>query len=153
MRLYFAFETKQRGSNNQNFQVDAENRKDLYFLVKPLIEKILYFSSQITDRGMILGHTAHYLIQTMNSAIAYDAKNVLSMVAEITRYSMQVGYTFDIYSIREIVSLTEKLLADHRELLMEEKSFQDLLSILEIHINSGWVDAHKLLWRLDQVFK
>lgn len=153
MRLYFALETKQRVSNNQSLQVDDENRRDLYFLVKPLIEKILNFSSQITDRGMILGHTAHYLIQTLNSVISYDSKNVLSMVAEITRYSMQVGYTFDIYSIREIVSLTETLLADHRGLLMEEKSFQDLLSILEIHINSGWVDAHKLLWRLDQVFK
>jgi len=153
MRIYFALEAKQRVSNNHNLPADDDNRKDLYFLVKPLIEKILNFSSQITDKGLLIGHTAHYLIQTLNSVISYNPKDILSMVADITRYSMHVGYTLDPYSIREIVSLTEKLLADHRELLLQDKPFQDLLSILEIHINSGWVDALELLWRLDEVFK
>ncbi|MCC9138881.1 hypothetical protein ACFSKU_14710 [Pontibacter silvestris] len=153
MRIHFALEADQRVSNNHNLPADDDNRKDLYFLVKPLIEKMLNFSSQITDKGMLVGHTAHYLIETLNLVISYDPKDILSMVANITRFSMQVGYTFDSFAIKEIVSLTEKLLADHRELLLQEGPFQDLLSILEIHINSGWVDALELLWRLDEVFK
>jgi hypothetical protein len=153
MRLYFALESNQRINNKHSLPANEENRKEVYFLAKPLIEKVLNFSSQITDKGLLIGHTAHYLMQTLNSVISYDPKDILTMVAAVTRYSLQVGYTFDSFSIREIVSLTEKLLADHRELLLEEQSFQDLLSILEIHINSGWVDALELLWRLDEVFK
>ncbi len=153
MRIYFALEANQRINNKHDLPANEENRKELYFLTKPLIEKILNFSSQITDSGMLIGHTAHYLIQTLNNVITYDSRDILSMVANITRYSLQVGYTFDTLSIREIVTLTEKLLADHREILLDEKPFQDLLSILEIHVNSGWVDALELLWKLDEVFK
>lgn len=155
MRIYFSLEANPRLPDNysQNLPANEENRKELYFLTKPLIEKILKFSSQITDNGLLIGGTAHYMMQTLNSVVSYDSKDILSMVAEVTRYSIQTGYIFDSFSIREIVALTEKLLADHRELLLQEKPFQDLLSILEIHINSGWVDALELLWRLDEVFK
>lgn len=152
MRIYFVLEANQR-IDNYSLPANEQNRRELYFLIKPLIEKILYFSSQITDKGMIIGHTAHYLMQTLNSVVSFDPKDILSMVADITRYSVQVGYTFDSFSIREIVSLTEKLLADHRELLLQEKYFEDLLSILDIYVNSGWTDALELLWRLDEVFK
>ncbi|PZR29159.1 MAG: hypothetical protein DI535_03860 [Citrobacter freundii] len=153
MRSFFALEKNQRLGNNQTLPADDDNRRKLYFLISPLYQKLLNYSSQITDKGLLLGHTAHYLMQTLNQALSYDPKNILSMVAEITRYSAQVGYTFDSYSIREIVSLTQKLLADHRDILMEEQPFGDLLSILDIHIHSGWVDALELLWRLDEVFK
>ncbi|MFD1771700.1 hypothetical protein [Sphingobacterium suaedae] len=153
MRIHFALESNQRISKNQKSPANENNRKDLYFITKPLIKQILYYSSQVGDKGIMLARTAHYLVQTLNSVIGYDAKEILSMVAAITRYSMQVGYTFDSYAIREIVSLTEKLLADHRELLLQDDAFQDLLSILEIHVNSGWIDALELLWKLDEVFK
>lgn len=153
MRIHFALEANQRIHNNYKIPADEGNRKELYFLVKPLIKKILDFSSKVTDDGLLLGHTAHYLMQTLNSVLSYDPEEILSMVAAITKYSQQVGYSFDSFSIREIVSLTEKLLADHRDILLKDESFQDLLSILEVHINSGWVDALELLWRMDEVFK
>lgn len=153
MRIYFSLDLNQRISKDHKLPANEENRKDLYFLIKPLIEQILRYSSMTTEKGIMLAHTAHYLMQTLNSTISFDAKSILSMVADVTRYSMQVGYTFDSYAIREIVSLTEKLLADHRDLLLQDDSFHDLLSILEIHVNSGWVDALELLWKLDEVFK
>ena len=153
MRIYFALAQSQRTRHNQDLPAIEENRKHLYFLAKPLVEKILNYSSQTTENGVMLAHTAHYLMQTLNSTISFDPKSILYMVAQVTRYSMQVGYTFDTYAIREIVSLTEKLLADHRDILMQQDSFQDLISILEIHVRSGWVEALELLWKLDEVFK
>ncbi|WP_185286182.1 NACHT domain-containing protein [Chryseobacterium indologenes] len=153
MRLYFALDINQYIGNNFSIAADHNNRRTLYFLIKPLIQEILFFSSSITETGLILGHTAHYLVQTLNGLVSYDARDILSMTASIMRYSRQVGYSLDSYSIREIVSLTEKLLADHRLILKEDKPFQDLLSILETQIQSGWVEALALLWRLDEVFK
>lgn len=153
MRIYFALSQSQTTRYNHDLPAVEDNRKHLYFLIKPLVEKILHYSSQTTENGIMLAHTAHYLMQTLNSTISFDPKAILSMVAEVTRYSMQVGYTFDTYAIREIVSLTEKLLADHRDILMQQDSFRDLVAILEIHVRSGWVDALELLWKLDEVFK
>lgn len=153
MRMYFALASNERINASQNRVVNEENKKDLYFQLKPLIEKVLTYSSAISDSGVILAHTAHYLMQTLNGVISFDAKAIIAMVAAVTRYSMQTGYTFDSFSIREIVSLTEKLMADHRDVLLEESSFQDLLTILEIHVHSGWVDALELLWKLDDIFK
>lgn len=109
MRIHFALSQSQRTRYDQDLPAVEENRKQLYFLTKPLIEKILYYSSQTTENGVMLAHTAHYLMQTFNSTISFDPKSILSMVAEVTRYSMQVGYTFDTYAIREIVSTEKKI--------------------------------------------
>ncbi|WP_316741283.1 hypothetical protein [Pedobacter antarcticus] len=153
LRIYFVLEPKQRISNSLDLDADDENRKDLYFLVKSVFEDIIDVSGGITKTGLIIGHTAHYFIQCLNSSLYYDPKDILRMVADITKYSIQAGYTFDSFAIKEIVKLTEQLLADHRDLLLQDDCFKDLLSVLDIYINSGWVDALELLWKLDEIFK
>ncbi|RZK42684.1 MAG: AAA family ATPase [Pedobacter sp.] len=153
LRIYFALESKQRIGRSLDLDANEENRKDLYFMVKPVLLKIIAVSGTITNRGLIIGHTAHYFIQCLNSVLHFDPKDILKMMANITKYSVQAGYTFDSFAIREIVKLTEQLLADHRHLLLEDGCFNDLLSILDIYINSGWVDALELLWKLDEIFK
>lgn len=139
-------QTRRQTNNDYSF-------KKLYFSFKPLINKILDYSSQIEVNGYLMGHSAHYLLETLNSVLEFDPKDILALASKIVKCSVQSGYNFDSFSIREIVSLTENILADHREILMENESFQNLLDILEIHIESGWIDALELLWRLDEVFK
>lgn len=152
LRMHFTLDPG-KYSQNPNPIKNEDNLKLLYFKFKPLIIKMLEYSSNIENNGYLLGHSAHYLLETLNSAISYDPKDILSLASKIVKYSVQSGYNFDSFSIREIVNLTEKILADHREILMDNDSFQNLLSILEIHIESGWVDALELLWKLDEVFK
>jgi hypothetical protein len=151
-RIYFVFQRRKIG-NIPFVQISEENANYLYFKIKPVFEKILLVSSEVAEGGLLVGHTAHYFIQTLNSVLIYDPKAVLSMVTTITKLSQQTGYTFDSMAIREVVNLTEKLLADHRELLTEKDSFNNLIDLLDIYINSGWVDALELLWKLDEIFK
>jgi hypothetical protein len=153
LRIYFALERKQRLGRSADLDANEDNRKDLYFMVKPVLLDIISASGTITTRGLIIGHTAHYFVQCLNSVLHFDPRDILRMMADITKYSVQAGYTFDSFAIREIVNLTEQLLADHRHLLLEDSCFNDLLSILDIYINSGWVDALELLWKLDEIFK
>lgn len=152
-RIYFSLERKKRIDNSRSYDANEENRKDLYQLVKPILEKIIQASGSITSQGLIIGPTAHYFIQCLRSVLHFDPRDVLDMVSKITKYSVQANYTFDSFAIREIVSFTEQLLADHRDLLLEEEAFANLIGILDIYINSGWVDALQLLWKLDDVFK
>lgn len=152
-RIYFALETTDREFRSNPRTLEEENRKDLYLSVRRIFIKILQTCRNINERGFMVATGAHYFIQTLNSVLDYDPKGVLNMVANISRFSVSSGYTFDSLSIKEIIDLTEKLLADHRDILLDKGPFQDLLSILDIYINSGWVDALQLLWRLDEVFK
>ena len=76
------------------------------------------------------------------------------MATQVTKLSIKSGYTFDPSAIREIVSLTEKILADHKNLLLKKgTSFNNIIELLDIYINSGWTDAIELLWKLDSVFQ
>jgi hypothetical protein len=149
-RIYFSLNLN---SVNKNDSLVIENKKAFYFRVKPILNSVLGISSQITRGGMIMAHTAHYFIQTLNIVVDYDAKDALSMANRITSYSMATGYTFDSMAVREIVNLTEKILADNRDLLLNSDSFNDLISLLDVYINSGWTDALQLLWKLDDIFR
>ncbi|MGN6602746.1 MAG: NACHT domain-containing protein [Ginsengibacter sp.] len=152
LRVYFQFGSRPLGQANIKLPIDEENRKAFYFMIKPIFQDIIQLSSEI-GTGLITGHTAHYFIQSLNNVLQYDQKDILSMVTSITKYARQTGYTFDSYAIQDVVSITEKILADNRALLLEEESFNNLIDLLDIYINSGWIEALDLLWKLDEVFK
>ena len=153
-RIYFVLQPKSFGRNRTfELPIGEDNKTAFYFAVKPILEDIINVSATITENGLIIGHTAHYFIQTLNGALSIDPRDILAMVAQITRYSMQGGYTFDSLAVQEVVNLTEKLFADHRDLLLETDSFNNVLALLDIYINSGWINALELLWKLDEIFR
>jgi hypothetical protein len=151
-RIFFVFERKQYG-NRPVIPITDDNRNFLYRKIKPVFEKLLLVSSEIPGGGFIVGHTAHYFIQTLSSVLFCEPKEILSMVMQTTKLSYQMGYTFDSFAIREMVILTEKLLADHRGLLMEKEPFNNLIQLLDLYMESGWTEALELLWKLDEIFK
>ncbi len=153
LRIYFQLSAKNIRNTSHTIPVNPENRSAFYFMVKPIYQEIIEISSSIAKRGIIIGHTAHYFTQSLNMMLSSDPKDILSMAAKVTRLSVDGGYTFDSYSIQEMTKLTEKLLADHRDLLMEDEPFNDLIDMLDIYMKSGWVDALQLLWKLDEVFR
>ncbi|MBY0480826.1 MAG: ATP-binding protein [Chitinophagaceae bacterium] len=153
LRIYFQLDAKRLGNSGHSLPVNQENRKHFYFRIKPVYEKIITLSGSIPSGGMITGHTAHYFIQSLNLMLADDPEAILEMITTITTLSLGSGYTFDSFAIQQMVELTEKLLADHRDLLLKDKPFKNLIELLDIYIQSGWVDALQLLWKLDEVFK
>jgi hypothetical protein len=153
LRIFFQLEAKRIRNSNHTLPINYDNRRVFYFLIKPIYNQVIDISSRITGQGLITGHTAHYFIQSLSMMLSEDPKDILEMITKITRFSINGGYTFDSYAMSEMIKLTEKLLADHRDLLMEEEAFKNVIDMLDIYINSGWVDALDLLWKLDEVFR
>ncbi len=151
-RIYFQLDNE-RVANNTKLPINEENRRAFYFLIKPVYTDVISLSSTITDKGLILASTAYYFLQSLNKVFHYDPKNILQMIADITKLASSANYTFDYSAITEMVSLTEKLLTDHRDLLLDNTAFKNLIDLLDIYINSGWVEALQLLWRLDEIFE
>ena len=153
VRIFFQLDTAKVGRQNVSLQINNENRRAFYFLIKPIFKQVIELSSTITSNGLILANTAHYFIQSLNKVLEYDPADILSMIWAINKCAASASYTFDSMAIREMVSITEKLFADHRDLLLQDDSFKNLINLLDLYINSGWTEALELLWKLDEVFK
>jgi len=155
-RIYFSLKINDLVRSGENEQrISDENKKAYYIRLKPILQSIVESSKNIAG-GIMIAHTAHYLIQMLNGVIKFhpdEAKSILQMTSEITILAQKTGYSFDPSSIREVVNLTETIFVDHKELLKDEESLNNLVDILNVYVESGWTQALDLLWKLDEVFK
>lgn len=154
VRCYFVFSARPAGRNFSNkLPINEQNRQALYPLLKPVYQDILDLCANGNNYVLMTGTSAHYFIEALNLTLHYDPEFSLRGVLQITSYARHFNYTFDSSAIAEVVSFTERLLADYRHLLQEREVFEQLVALLEIYVQSGWVDALRLLWKLDEVYK
>lgn len=154
-RIYFGLSINEAIRSQDKLKPSEKNKIAFYDRIKPILLNVVNSSKKIGG-GIMVAHTAHYLIQTLNGVLKFypeECQSILKMTSKITTLAQSTGYTFDPSSIREVVSLTETILADHKELLKNEDSFEDLISILNVYVESGRTEALELLWKLDEVFK
>lgn len=71
----------------------------------------------------------------------------------VVRSSEPFGYNLDSIAVRDIVEFVEIVLADHRDEVRDGEALEDLLNLLDMFAKTGWTDALKLVWRLDEVFR
>ena len=56
-------------------------------------------------------------------------------------------------AIEEVVKITESILADYRLQARNEATLGQIFEILEIFSETGWPQALRLVWRLDEVYR
>jgi hypothetical protein len=151
-QIYFSLSLR-NSRRRDRMTVSENNRFAFYLKIKPSLRIILDMSKNTTVEGMLLPHTAYYFSQILNGMLSQDTRDILSMTLEITKYSFNSGYTFDPSSVEQMVNLVEKIFADHRALLLETESFNNLVDLLNYYVKSGWPRAVELLWRLDDIFR
>ena len=100
----------------------------------------------------MVAHTGYYFIQLLNGMLYADPEFILSLSSDIVKCAAANNFTYDQTTMREIVKLTEQLLADHKEILYKEDYFNSLITILDQFVNSGWQEALELTWRLKEIF-
>jgi hypothetical protein len=154
-KIYMALNANGRTNKSSEVITDEINRRTYFNKVKPILIDIIESSNEIGN-GIMLAHSAYYFMGILNTVIKLhpqEASLILKMAAQITKLSSSTGYTFDSLAIQGVISLTERLLADHRQLLRDNDNLNYLVSILNIYVESGWPKALELLWGLDEVFK
>ncbi len=138
-------------TNEKRVALTKEAKRHFYFKIKPLLLLILEESAKI-DSGYMVAHTGYYFMQLMNNVLQEDTHDVLAMSAKIVKYASASGFTYDQTTLREVIKLAEHILADHKGLLLAEGSLNDLLTILDLFVNSGSQEALQVTWRLKDVF-
>ena len=153
MRLYFAVAHKKDQSEEPVEEISYELRCDYYNEVKPLMEQVIDFA-QTPEQGVMFAPTAHYFMQVLKSFLSCNPKEVLHLAAGVVKSSEPFGYNLDVIAVRDVVEFVEIVLADYRhEVRDDEDCLEDLLNLLDMFAKTGWSDALKLVWRLDEVFR
>ena len=92
-------------------------------------------------------------MQLLRSFLSCNPKEVLHLTECVARSSERFGYNLDSLAVAEVVKFVEIVLADHRSEVRDGQGLEDMLNLLDIFANTGWSDALRLVWRLDEVFR
>ena len=152
-RLYYEVAHEKGQSDKQTPKISPELRCEFYNEVKPLMKQIIDFA-QNPEHGLMFAPTAHYFMQLLTSFLSCNPKEVLKLAEGVVKSSEQFGYNLDAIAVMDVVEFVEIVLADYRhEVRDDEECLEDLLNLLDMFAKTGWSDALKLVWRLDEVFR
>ena len=144
---------RERGQSEEKAEgVSNELRCRFYNEVEPLMERVIAFA-QDRESGIMFAGTAHYFMELLTSFLNCNPKEVLHLAKGVARSSEPFGYNLDSLAVEDVVKLVEIVLADHRDEVRDGEGLDDLLNLLDIFAKTGWSDALRLVWRLDEVFR
>ena len=92
-------------------------------------------------------------MQLLNGVLSIDPEGVIEMAWEVVVSSRPHGFNLDSLAIEEVVKITESILADYRLQARAEATLGQIFEILEIFSETGWPQALRLVWRLDEVYR
>ena len=151
--LYYQVAHEETQSEKQTPKISPELRCEFYNEVKPLMKQVIDFA-QNPEYGLMFAPTAHYFMKLLTSFLSCNPKEVLHLAEGVVKSSEQFGYNLDAIAIMDVVEFVEIVLADYRhEVRDDEECLEDLLNLLDMFAKTGWTDALKLVWRLDEVFR
>ena len=147
--LYF---TISEGRRENKGKVLLQASKAAFFnKFKPLLNYIKVESEKV-ESGFMVAHTGYYFMQLLNNLLEIDAEYALELAVSIVRSASASGFTHDSTTLSEVVTFTEKILADHKYLLSNSRNLNYLLTIFDLFANSGWQEALELSWRIKEAF-
>ena len=151
-QLYFAVAYERDLSDKPVEAIPHKLRCRFYNEVKPLLKQVIDFALD-RENGLMFAGTAHYFMRLLTSFLSCNPEEVLHLAEEVARSSEPAGYTLDSLAVRDVVEFVEIVLADHRHEVRDGQGLEDLLNLLDIFAKTGWSDALRLVWRLDEVFR
>jgi hypothetical protein len=150
-RLFFAFDLIGTRAPNQKPMTD-EQRKQLYSELGPFIDRVCQVEDEEATVPLI-AQGAHYLLQLMNGILFIDPSRVLLCASAVCRHGSKTGYLMDSLAHSEAVKLVEQTVADHREILRDDKIAGAMGSMLDQFIRAGWPEAITLSFKLEDAFR
>jgi len=96
----------------------------------------------------------HHLIEMLGHTLDERPKATLLTVRDIILTGGQAGgYQEDKLALDTTASLVRRILADHRGILQAPECLTALREILDIFVDAGWPDAHRLAFGLEHIFR
>lgn len=148
-QLYYTIVTGKKRLNND--PLDPKRKEALYPHLKPIFSLMIARSGTI-ESGFMVGHTGHHFLQLLDFFFDLDPTYILKLIATTITYSAKNNITYSQSSLQIIIRLTERILTDYPDLLLEKENFNSVIIILDHFADAGWSDAIDLILRLKEIF-
>ena len=92
-------------------------------------------------------------METLECFIGLDPRGVLLRTGRVLQAAHIWNYQHDQMALSLFVKITQRYLAEHRDLLRDADCRATLLASLEFFVTVGWPEARRLVYRLDEAFR
>lgn len=142
--LYFASGAYDSASGSQQPRISDAQRDRFYTEADELI-------GILCDAP--LPPSAHHVMETLECFIDLDPRGVLIRTGRVLQAAHVWNYQHDQMALTLFVKITQRYLAEHRNLLADPDCRASLLASLEFFVVAGWPEARRLVYRLDEAFR
>jgi hypothetical protein len=151
-KLYIALQVnKSLGRENTEKPLTQDEQSELFLELRQAWE-LLTEVNKPDLRRPLAPSTTHYLMETFTALLPADPAFVLQLSASLLA-GKNLGYEFDAMAIGEVVKLTNEVLADWKQLLLEPANAANLGSVLDVFVGAGWPQATQLVMKLDSAIR
>jgi hypothetical protein len=99
-------------------------------------------------------HTAHYMVQTLYHLLPCSPREAFLLATRSIRSSATAGFQHESLAVGVVVKLTQRALADHREIFqIDSECLSALLEVLDLFVEAGWSEARQLTHRLEEIYR
>lgn len=96
----------------------------------------------------------HRLVELLEHVLdARPAWALRALRGTLVNGGQRGGYHLDSTGMNSALEIVTRLLADHRELLQDPECLAAVREILDLFIDAGWPRAHRLVFRLDEIYR
>lgn len=125
----------------------------------PLPAEDVRLADEFGDVIVQLGATpvpsvTHRLVELLEHVLDARPAWALGALRDILiKGGQQGGYHLDSTAMESALEIVTRLLADHREVLQDPVCLAAIREILDLFIDAGWPRAHRLVFRLDEIYR
>ncbi len=101
-----------------------------------------------------LPRLTHHLVEFMEHVLEERPSAALLAIRNIVTAGGQAGgYQLDKMAVDVTARVVERLLSDHRGVLQSDDCLSALREVLDVFVDAGWPDAHRLAYGLEHIFR
>jgi hypothetical protein len=99
-------------------------------------------------------NVAHHLVELLQDLIDTDPAGVWSSFAKVVIQAKAGGYQYESLGMEVVVAVVRRYLADYRDVLQGSSEAQrQLMEILDMFVATGWPEARRLAYQLEELFR
>jgi len=92
-----------------------------------------------------LTHVAYHVLETLHFLIPLNPSRVFQLVHQCVMAAQSDSIQRESMAVNEVVTITQRYLADHRDLFREDPDLRaNLMDVLDIFVEAGWPQAVRL---------
>lgn len=101
-----------------------------------------------------IARVTHHLLKTLEYLVQVDPVEVFLRIGRTISAGQEGGYQYESMAVDLVVNLVERYLAEFRGIFRDNPECRrTLLEMLDVFVQVGWLKAHRITYRFNEIFR